>query len=108
MVDIGARRKHVTFYRIERHPDGAGGYETKDIRIARLWAQVMPKGGGEREAGGGTEFYQTFEIIARYHPDVTTASVVVWAGRRMNIRAVANIDERRRYMTVTAEEGVAD
>ena len=106
-VSIGARRERVTFYAIERIPDGYGGFETRDSKIATLWAQVRPKGGGERETDGGIAFYQTYEITARYHPGVTTAAVAVWRGHRCNIRTVMNTDERRRYITVMAEEGVA-
>lgn len=106
MNGVGALRHRVTLQRRATAPDGAGGGVLTWHDIARVWGRVKPLRGMERHASEQTQSPVSHEITVRYREDLTTAMRILWGGRTFNIRSALNKDERKRYLTIEAEENV--
>lgn len=106
-MSAGALRQRVTLEAPLRTPDGAGGAEIGWSEVATLWAAVEMPGGGEVAAGERLEARTRLRVTIRFRADVTAAMRLVWRGEALNIRAVADRDGRRRFLTLDCEAGGA-
>jgi SPP1 family predicted phage head-tail adaptor len=100
-------RERVTLEAPLRVPDGAGGADIGWSEVATLWARVETRGGGEVPAGERLEARRRLEVTIRFRADVTPAMRLVWRGAVLDIRAVADSDGRRRFLTLDCVEGGA-
>lgn len=103
----GQLRERVTLQAPLRTPDGAGGADIGWSEVATLWARVEAQGGGELPAGERLEARARLEVTIRFRADVTPAMRLVWRGRALDIRASADSDGRRRFLTLDCMEGGA-
>lgn len=107
MNGVSDLRDRVTIEMATRVGDGVGGAASSWIELATVWASVTPLTGREVATGERVEAHQGYRITIRYRNDVTTAMRVIWAGRTLNIRSLADPDGRMRWLELTVEEGVA-
>jgi SPP1 family predicted phage head-tail adaptor len=98
---------HVTVERLTLTPDGIGGGVSTWATLYEPWAAIAPVGGGERLAGMQLENPITHTIYIRYRLDLTPRDRVVHRGRTFNIRSIADLEEKRIFMELKCEEGVA-
>lgn len=90
--------------------DGGGGYTEAWIPRDTVWASVTPVRAGERWFGMQLEQPITHMLVMRYREDISVDPDfgLEHDGRRLNIRSVIDIEERKRFLEISAEEGVAE
>lgn len=107
---IGPMRERVTLQSATRTADAGGGAAVTWSPLAHgatVWARVTPLSGSEALQAMRLQARVTHLVTMRWRDDVTAAMRLVWGARVLNIRAVTNPDERRRYLELLCEEGVA-
>jgi SPP1 family predicted phage head-tail adaptor len=98
--------QRVTIQRETREDDGQGGAVLSWKDIATVWAHVRPMSGRERERAGAVNAEARYLIVIRYRNDIDESDVVVWNGKRFNIR-FAKERARVPFLELEAERGVA-
>ena len=107
---VGAMRERVRIERESRTPDAGGGAQASWTPLGHaptVWARVEPIAGTELVQAMRLQARVTHRVTMRWRGDVTAAMRLVWGARSLNIRAVTNPDERRRYLELLCEEGAA-
>lgn len=106
-MKAGDLTERVTVERAVTTDDGAGG-QTVDWQPVppNLWAKVRPVKGRETEDMGRRATVETYLIVIRYGPSVTTLDRLVWSGKQLNIRAAQDRDGDRRWLTLECEAGL--
>lgn len=87
--------------------DGGGGATESWTELVTVWAAMYPKSGLEREAADRLGARAATDITIRYRSGVTTDMRFRLGTRHFNIRAVLDVDGRRRWLKCTCEEGGA-
>ena len=105
----GQLREPVTFQRLTRTTDGAGGFTEAWAAIsgAPARAMVKPMSGGERWASQRLEATSTHKIVVRYCADLTEVDRAVIRGRAYQVRFINNVDFDDKWLEISAEVGVA-
>jgi len=105
----GMLRQRVRLERLTLTPDGAGGYASAWQAVATLRAAVIPTASSERYYGQRIEGDTTHRIICRYYPGgVQQTDRIAFDGRYFAIRGVIDIEERHRWLQISAIEGAED
>lgn len=107
MIGAGQMRERVTIQQENETSDGGGGYSVAWIDVASVAAQVRPLRGKEQLEHMQMQDSTLFTVTIRYRSDVTPKMRLDWIGTILNIRAVINPDQRRRFLEITCEAGVA-
>ena len=107
MPRIGAMRERVVIQAGAGAADGYGGRTSDWSAVATVWAEVAPIGGRERAQAEQLEGVVTHRVTIRHRTDVTAAHRLLWGSKALNVRAVTNPDQRRRYLDLLCEEGTA-
>jgi len=101
----GRLRRRMTLERLALVPDGAGGDERIYEHVALLWASLTPN---ELRADKGAEGAQrspvTHRLVVRWRPDLDASSRFRLGRRVFDVQAVADADERRRWLVCLVEE----
>ena len=99
----------VTFQRITRTGDGAGGFTDTwaTVADAPTRAMVKPISGGERWASARVEATSTHKIVTRFNATLTEVDRVVIRSRAYNIRFINNVDFADQWLEIGAQVGVA-
>jgi len=109
--DLGRLRHHAGRRDREHEPDGCGGEDgdpwAAPSVVATVWGAVAPLSGAERLSAMRLEGQVTHKITIRYRSGVDSDMRIVMGGRSFNIRAVMDVGERRRYLELLCQEGVA-
>ena len=108
MMRAGTMREKVTIEREIGVSDGQGGKSLIWQLVARVCARVEPLRGREALQAMQVQDSQLYRVTIRYRSDVVPKMRLVWGARTLNIRAVANLDEHRIYLELTAEAGVGE
>lgn len=87
--------------------DGGGGTSESWTELATVWAAMHQKSGREREAADRLGAHAATDITIRYRSGVTTDMRFRLGTRHFNIRAVLDVDSRRRWLRCTCAEGGA-
>lgn len=106
---IGNLRERVQLVKfVPGEPDWSGhpGDPTWEPQPA-IWARVEPLKGDERVIGGGLSAVASVLVHIRYRDDVAPTWRLMHRGREYNIRAIRNLDERGRFISLDCE-GIAD
>jgi SPP1 family predicted phage head-tail adaptor len=109
-MPAGRLKTRVTFQSETRTPDGGGGHSVTWGNDLQVWADFRPERGFERIDAGHVSTPLAATLRVRYSDAaaaVSSASRVLIAGSLWNVRSVADEDQRRRYLTMTIESGVA-
>jgi SPP1 family predicted phage head-tail adaptor len=102
-------REPVTFERLTRTDDGAGGFTNAWTTIsgAPVRGMVKPLSGRERWASQRIEATANYRVVVRYFSGLTEADRVVIRGRPCQVRFVANVDMADRWLEIDVEMGAA-
>lgn len=106
-VCAGDLRERVAIEQVSTSRDAVGGIVETWSGIAEVWARVMPMSQRESWYRQQMNASAAWKIHMRWRPDVTTKHRVRWDSRTFEIRGVANPDERKRWLELSAEEIVA-
>lgn len=104
---IGPMRERITLQREVDTADGAGGSTIGWADIATVYARVQPASGRERLASQQLQNSITHRVTIRSRGDISCATRILWGDRPLNIRSILNLDERKEFLTIEADEGVA-
>lgn len=101
----------VTFQRRTAVPDGAGGmdYAWSDVvSDACVWAMVVARGAREAMDQERMSAAGVYRFVVRNRSDVDETCRIIWQDEAYNVRAVHRTGERKPYLEIDAERGVAD
>jgi SPP1 family predicted phage head-tail adaptor len=105
----GMLREAVTFQRMTRTTDGAGG-QTQTwaaIRGTPSRAFVRAASGSERYAHDRVEAVVRLKLVTRYNSSLTESDRVLIRGRAHNIKFLNNIEFRDQWLEISVDGGVA-
>lgn len=71
---------------------------------ATVFASVIPSGGSEASVADVMQVTQSHTITIRYRSDVEATHRALMSGRHFNFTFIRNIDERSRWIEITATE----
>ena len=102
-------KSQVTYERLQRTPDGQGGYETAWAQVGAFDAVVLPASGTEQLEAQRLESQVSHKILALYDDanGITAADRVLFDGRVFNVEAVTDIAEGEMWLKIMCREGVA-
>lgn len=86
--------------------DAYGGQAVSWATSYELWASVKAVRGREQEIQGRQATVETYLIVTRFGPSISTTDRIRWNGKTMNIRSAQDRESERRYLTIEAEVGV--
>ena len=113
MQGIGAHRHKVTVQNPgQPQPDGDGGFTEgwADAVPAQLDVSITPASARdlERYTAGTTFTSATHMVRGRWHPQITTASRLLFQGRALLVVFVSNPEERSREVILICAEVLND
>lgn len=103
-VRIGDLRQRLVIERPVRSADGGGGAVETWEAVAEAWGAVIPLTGGERVEADAVTGRVTHEIWIRHRDDVSADMRLRLGARLFEVRAVIDVDERRRFLKCLCEE----
>lgn len=100
-------REPVTFERLTRSSDGAGGFTSSWSAIsgAPTRAMVKPMSGRERWASARIEALANYRVVVRYFSGLSEGDRVLIRGRPGQIRFIGNVDMADRWLEIDVELG---
>lgn len=101
---IGQLRHHIQLERAVVMDDGAGGGIRSWQAITDAWARIEPIAMTHDNAERKAAQIITHRIVMRWRNDVDSSCRIVWGPRIFLIHAVADGDERRRFLVALTEE----
>lgn len=116
MAGAGPMRERVRFQRRRPETDQFGNVLGEWATLAERAAQIRPMRGAEQIVAGKLEGRAPVEIVVRWDTLLGTGATALATDDRAvdlrngtvwNVRSVENRDQRRRYLTIIAEAGVA-
>lgn len=107
MNSIGQMRYQVKLQSPTNTTDTGGGIAQTWALVANLWANIKPISGRETFRQGQIQDSTTHEVYIRYRTDIYTKYRILYGTRSFNIKHIKNMDERKRFMLLSCEEGVA-
>ena len=99
---LGAMRERITIQQRSGAVNASGdvAYAWSDWKY--LWARVRPMRSELSETGERLAAGNDYEITTRFIDGFSDTNRIVWRGKYLQMRGAINIDEHRRYMTITA------
>lgn len=94
-------RERITLQRIEWVDDGFSTVE-RPVDVATVFARIEPVKSQDEFIAGGIRATEAVNAHIRHRDDLTTAWRFRWQGRTYLIDGIRNLDERRQYLTLTA------
>lgn len=101
---IGDLRQRVTIETFARVPDGGGGANGSWTTVADVWAALLPAGGGEAFNHDRVAGRQAFTVWMRHRDGVRPEMRLRLENRVFDIRSVADVEERGRWLRLDVEE----
>ena len=109
--NAGRLRERMRLERRVRTADSAGGYVTEWTTVASgVPVSLEPTSARERMYAESLQQERTHRIVMRYRSDITTDHrfVLEPAGSRVfAVHGVVDVEERHRWLEITASEGTA-
>ncbi len=102
---FGLMRERVQLQAPTRTADGQGGYTITWTTKAKVWAQVVPLSGRELLIAQQLGTMLSHNVLMRYYAGLLPSwRVLTEDGRQLNVRSVANVDERKVVHTLSCEQ----
>lgn len=108
--NAGALDERIVVRREGLTGDGQGGSAVALTTVGTFYASVRVMSGRERDMANQTESPRNYRIILRrstLSADIQENDKVVWRGKTMNIRFIADAGPRQQYLMIEADSGVA-
>ena len=103
-VRIGDLRQRLFLEEASRVADGGGGASESWAAVAQVWAYLWPLSGQERVEADAIAGRVSHEVWLRHRDGVVPAMRFREGTRVFDIRAVLDVDERRRFLKCLVEE----
>lgn len=98
---IGNLRERITLQRIEWVDDGYGTIEAP-VDVATVFARIEPVKSQDEFIAGGIRATEAVNVHIRHRDDINTTWRFRWKDRTYHIDGIRNLDERRQYLTLSA------
>lgn len=105
--NAGQLREPVEFQKLIDFDVGGGATEQKFVEKFRARGHVKPLSGGERLYAERLDAQTRNRLVIRYREDVTESDRVVIRGRAYQIRFIANVEFRNRWLEIDLDGGAA-
>jgi len=105
-VGVHQLRHRITIQNRTQSSDGMGGVTESWSTFATVWASIDPMKAGEVFWARHIESRVTHKVMIRYLNGLTTSMRFTFGGRTFQIKGIRNLEERRQWMEIVAEEGV--
>jgi len=103
----GKLDQRISIKQATNTPDGIGGVTESWSELAEVWANVAPMAGREEDRQGAVRENRMYMITIRNRSDILNDMVIDWGGDRYNIRNIKQPPDRKMYLEIVAEYGVA-
>jgi SPP1 family predicted phage head-tail adaptor len=104
-IAAGKLRQKIDILQPTGVQDSAGGISLADYTVlATVWASIEPTGGTETLAAGSETSVVTHRIEIRYIAGLNASMQVGFSGRKFQITAVENPDERTKKLYLQVVE----
>lgn len=111
----GRRRYRATLERVALTPDGQGGQSETWSTLAEVWARAENLTTAERLQAEQLQSRVSHRIIISWQSDpgnsqqpiVSAGDRCVYRGRIFNIKAVVDVEDKRRWIQLDCESGAA-
>ncbi len=104
MMNPGALRHRVALESATKTSDGGGGSILVWEQVALLWVAIKPLSGRELLSAGQFASRLTHQITLRYRTSVLPEMRFRKDNRVFQIKAVLDVEERRRWLRALCEE----
>ena len=101
---IGALRHRVTIERPVRTSDDGGTGTLTWTSLGSVFARIEPVGGREIEIGDGVAGRVSHKVLLRWRDDLAPQMRIVAGSQILEIRAVLDLEGRRRWLQCLCEE----
>lgn len=102
-MNPGTLRHQVTVQSLARTADGAGGWTEAWTTAGTVWANVEPLTGSERFYAMRLGYVEPFLVRCRYTSLIGPGSRILYGGRTLVVRSVADKGARQRELEILAE-----
>lgn len=106
-IKAGDLRHSIELQSEVQTPDGSGGVTREWQTYATPRAKITGLNGRERFEADRIESPVQYRAVIRFRDDVETRHRVLYNGRAHDIRAVIDIEERRKWLELDLTRGVA-
>jgi SPP1 family predicted phage head-tail adaptor len=106
-IFAGMLRNKIQIQRLLKTPDGSGGWTKTWIPLGSTWAYIRATGASEQFSQDRLNGVVRYKATIRYKADLTVADRVVFEGKNYQIRAVVDIEFRKKWMELDLESGVS-
>ena len=105
----GELDQRIKIFRQVKTDDGQGGFDRSDVLQHTLWAKIIVKGGTEVFKFEKVEGTATYIFVVRQSPSLVIQQddIIEWQGIKFNIRSPLQMSQRKMYLEIEAEKGVA-
>tara|TARA_Y100000004_G_scaffold134134_1_gene151630 strand:- start:437 stop:766 length:330 start_codon:yes stop_codon:yes gene_type:complete len=104
-TSIGRLRSKVELQSPTSTDDGGGGCTETWSTLAEIFADIRPSTGNETYRQGKVQETVSHKIFIRHREDINTSYRIKFGTRLFNIKNILNIDERSRFLEISANEG---
>jgi SPP1 family predicted phage head-tail adaptor len=101
---IGVMRHRVTLETPTDAQDDAGGFVRSYTPLAQLWARVENLNASEQFVEQRLEQSRKIAVTIRWRSDMQSQMRFDFRGRKLIVRSVQDVDERRRFLRCLCEE----
>lgn len=105
-MEAGELRHRLSIEHAVETRDPVGGTVETWSEFAAVWGAIEPLQGREFFQGSQLKAEVDHRVRVRYLPGVTDEMRVVFGARRFDIKAVLNLEERRRELHLMCQERV--
>lgn len=105
----GEMRNYIVVHRQVSTPDGSGGQNVTWVLHCAFWADVSDGSSAERYSDSSFGRIRSEELkvfTTWYRTDILVTDRLFWSGEYWNIRGVDDVQNRGKYISISAEKGV--
>lgn len=106
-ITAGDLRHKITIEQVTRVSDGQGGFTETWSTFAAPWAKVEPLSAGQKLWAESLQHRISHKVTTRYFAGVTSDMRITWGSRVFHIKGIRNLEEKSRWLEISAEEGAA-
>jgi SPP1 family predicted phage head-tail adaptor len=103
----GPLRHRITIKRNTITRSASGAEVQTPVDVATVWAAIKTISGAEQIDATQTNIAtQTHEMTIRYRTGIEPSMFVEWGDRLLSIRAVIDLENRRKWLTLLCDETI--
>ena len=97
-LNFGDLRDKITFYRVNKTSDGAGGFTTTESLVFSQLASIKPNGRAKFNGDGIQIFQEVLDVMIRFEQMPQTDYLVKYNNKTYRILFIEDIDNRGKIL----------